>query len=130
MLSLLWHLRGSVPLAGAGSDAELLDRLEALLDAQQKPVSERGAHHLAFDDPLWGNMRFSSDERWLAFVAYDQGRFRIERGLDGARLQYDLRSLHGLIFCLLVAAVAFALGCLDGDVSRGVTFAAAAFAWL
>jgi hypothetical protein len=127
MLDFGWHLRGSVPLDGIGSDTVALDRVEQLLATQQKGVSERGSDYLIFDDPLWRN---PFGPNWLAMVIYDRGRFWIEHGLRGRRLRYDLRSLHGMVFCLFAAFTAFFFGLADEGLSGGVKFAAGAFVWL
>ncbi len=127
MLDFLWHLRGSIPLDGVGSDAVALDRVEQLLARQRKSVSERGSDYLVFDDPLWRN---PLGPNWLAMVIYDRGRLWIEQGLHGRTLRYDLRSLHGMVFCLLVAVTAFFFGLFGGGLSEGLTLAAGAFAWL
>ena len=127
MLDFVWHLRGSVRLDGIGPNDAVLDRVEGLLDRQRKGVRERGADHLAFDDPLWSD---PFGPNWLAMVIYDRGRFWIEQGLDGRRLRYDLRSLHGMIFCLFAAFAAFFFGLADGGLSGALKFAAGAFAWL
>jgi hypothetical protein len=63
-------------------------------------------------------------------VIYDQGRFWIEEGLGGRRLHYDLRSLHGMIFCLFGALMFFFFGLASGGLSGGLKFAAGIFAWL
>ncbi|MDT9601095.1 hypothetical protein [Sphingosinicella rhizophila] len=127
MLEFVWHLRGSVPLDGVSSDALALDHVEQLLAKQQKSVSERGSDYLAFDDPLWRN---PFGPNWLAMVIYDRGRFWIERDLHERRLRYDLRSLHGMVFCLFAAFTAFFFGLANDGVSGGLKFAAGAFAWL
>ena len=105
MLDFIWHLRGSVRLDGVCPDERVLDGVERLLDRERKDVSERGADYLAFDDPLWR----TGGPNWLAMVIYDRGRFWIESSLDGKRLCYDLRSLHGMVFCLVAAFMAFFL---------------------
>ena len=127
MLYFVWHLRGSVALTGGHSNEVVLDCVEHFLKKQQKSVTERGPEYLAFDDPLWSN---SFAGNWLAMVIYDRGRFWIERGLNGPELCYDLRSLHGLIFCLLAALIAFFFGLADNGSSGGLRYAAGAFAWL
>ncbi len=127
MLDFVWHLRGSIGLDDVGSNAVALDRVEQLLDRQRKTVSERGWDYLAFDDPLWRNP-FGAN--WLAMVIYDRGRFWIEQGTHGRKLRYDLRSLHGLVFCLFATFIAFFIGLADDGVVRGLTIAAGAFAWL
>jgi hypothetical protein len=127
MLDILWHLRGSVVLDGFGSDEVALDRLDRLLESQWKSASERGPDYLAFDDPLWSG---PFEPNWLAMVIYDRGRFWIEQGLSGRRLRYDLRSLHGMVFCLFAAFAAFFFGFAGDGVSGGLEFAAGAFAWL
>jgi len=127
MMNSLWHLRGSVLLEGAVTDGDVLEGLERLLQKQLKPITERTPDSLAFDDPLWRN---PFGPNWLAMVIYDQGRFRIEHEARGRKLVYDLRSLHGMIFCLSAAIVFFVVGVASEGVLRGLQFAAFAFAWL
>lgn len=127
MFDTLWHLRGSVDLESVAADGRTLDRVERFLEKQRKGVSERGTDYVAFDDPLWSGP-FGSN--WLAMVIYDRGRFWIEQGLDGRRLRYDLRSLHGMVFCLFAAFMAFSFGLAGDGVSGGLKFGAGAFAWL
>lgn len=126
MLDFLWHLRGSAPLNGVGSNETVLDHVERLL-GKQRSVIERGADYLAFDDPLWSD---PFGPNWLAMVIYDRGRFWIERSLDGRKLRYELRSLHGMVFCLLGALIFFFFGCASGGLLGGLKFAAGAFGWL
>lgn len=127
MLDLLWHLRGSVPLDGVGSDELALERVEQLLARQRKSVSQRSSDGLAFDDPLW-NSPFGPS--WLAMVIYDRGRFWIEQSPAGRRLRYELRSLHGMVFCSFAAFMSFFFGLAHGGLAGGLMFAAGAFAWL
>jgi hypothetical protein len=104
-----------------------LDAIEALLSAQCKPVTERHSNQLAFDAPLWEDL---FGPNWHAFVAYDRGRFWIEQRLSGLELRYELRSLHGFVFCLSAAAMFFAFGMGDGGVIGGLKLATLAFASL
>jgi len=110
------------------SNDAVLDGLERLLDEQQKAVTDRGQRDLVFDDPLWSN---PFGPNWLAMVIYDRGNFWIEQGPHGRRLRYDLRSLHGFIFCLLGSLMFFAFGYAGGGgFLGGMKFAAIAFGWL
>jgi hypothetical protein len=127
MLDFIWHLRGSVPLDSDDSDVVALDRMEQLLAKEQKGVSERGSDYLVFDEPLWRNL---GGPNWLAMMIYDRGRFWIEQDVDGRRLRYDLRSLHGMVFCLFAAFIAFCIGIADDGFTGGLELAAGAFAWL
>lgn len=127
MLDFIWHLRGAVPLDGISPNQVALDRVEQLLENQQKTELDRGADYLAFVAPLWSN---SFGPNSLAMVIYDRGRFWIEQGIGGRTLRYDLRSLHGMVFCLFAAFTAFFFGFADGGLSTGLKFAAGAFAWL
>jgi hypothetical protein len=104
----------------------VLDRIEDLLERQRKPVIRRGEDDLVFDSPMWSDF---FGPNWLAMVLYDRGRFWIEQGSDGRILRYDLRSLHGFVFCLFGAAMFFAGGLVEG-VAEGLKFAAIAFGWL
>ena len=123
----LWHLRGSELASGAQSDEEIIERIGQLLEGQRKPVSFQGSDWIEFDSPLWEDL-FGGN--WLTLVIFDRGRIWVERGLDGRRLRYELRSLHGFIFCLAGAAMFFAVGAADGDVGQGLKFAGLAFGWL
>jgi len=127
MFDFIWHLRGSVALDGVGSNEAALDGVERFLEKQRKGVSERGPDFLEFDDPLWSAPFGPS---WLAMVIYDRGRFWIEQGLGGRRLRYDLRSLHGMVFCLFGALVFFFFGLATGGLAGGLEYAAGVFAWL
>jgi hypothetical protein len=61
---------------------------------------------------------------------YDRGQFWIEEGLGGRRLRYDLRSLHGMVFCLFCAVSFFFFGLAAGGLAGGLKLAAGMFAWL
>ena len=128
MLDFIWHLRGSVSLDGVGvNDDVVLDHIERLLDKQRKSVRERGQHSVIFEDPLWSGF---FGRNWLAMVIYDRGRFWIEQSLGGRTLRYDLRSLHGMMFCLCGTLMFFFFGLADGGLLGGLKWAAAIFLWL
>jgi hypothetical protein len=127
MLNFIWHLRGSIPMDGMDSEETILERVERLLKRQRKGISERGTTYVAFDDPYWSN---PFRPNWLAMVIYDRGRFSIEQGLGGRALRYDLRSLHGMGFCLFAALMFFFFWLAKGSPLRGLEHAAFAFAWL
>lgn len=127
MIDFIWHLRGSVALKDADDDEATLDNVEHMLGKQRKTIIERTHDGLVFDDPLWRN---PFGPNWRAMVIYDRGHFRIEHGLDGPRLRYDLRSLHGLIFCLCGAVMFFTMVCVSEGLSRGLAVGGFAFAWL
>jgi hypothetical protein len=119
----LWHLGGSVPLDPMAGDEAVLDRLESLLDQQWKLISDRGPAHIEFDAGFFGH-------GWSAMVAYDRGRFWIEEAGGGRTLRYDLRSVHGFLFCLLLAAVVFLIALAGEGIMAAATVAALAFGWL
>jgi hypothetical protein len=127
MLDFIWHLRGSVSLDGVGSNDAALDRVERLLKKQRKRDTERGQNSLYFEDPLWGD---PFGPNWLAMVIYDRGRFWIEEGLGGRRLCYDLRSLHGMVFCFFGALMFFVFGLASDGLLGGLKYGAGVFAWL
>ena len=127
MLDFIWHLRGSVVLDGVRADRAVLNGGERLLEKQRKELSQRGPDSLSFDDPLW---RHPLGPNWLAMVIYDRGEFWIEQTLGGKRLRYDLRSLHGMVFCLFGAFMFFFFGLAADGLIGGVKFAAGTFAWL
>jgi hypothetical protein len=122
----IWHLRGSVSVAET-TDQAALSRVERLLSKQRKPVNGCGPDHITFEAPFW---RDPFGPNWLAMVIYDRGRFWIERGSEGRRLRYELRSLHAMLFCLLGALVFCLFGLASGGVSGGVKFAPLAFGWV
>jgi hypothetical protein len=63
-------------------------------------------------------------------AGYDRGRFWIEHGFEGRSLRYELRSLHGMLFCVFAALLAFFFGLADGGLAGGLEFAGLAFVWL
>jgi hypothetical protein len=127
MLDFIWHLRGSIQLEETTTNAAALDGVIALLKKQRKPVLELGPNAIVFNDPIW-SAPFGPN--WLAMVIYDRGRFWIEQRPDGRRLCYELRSLHGMVFCLLAALMFMLFGLASGGLLGGVAFAAFAFGWL
>ncbi|WP_116091317.1 hypothetical protein [Sphingomonas crusticola] len=127
MWNFLWHLRGATPVPARISDAQVLERVEKLLADQRKPVIPSRPTELRFESPLWDS---PLGPNWLAMVIYDRGSFRIEHGAHGRRLRYDLRSLHGFVFCLGAAIIFFAAGVMNARLPGGVRYAAFAFTWL
>ncbi|WP_219893414.1 hypothetical protein [Aquisediminimonas profunda] len=127
MPKFVWHLRGSIRLDSAHTNDVVLMRLERLLAQQQKTVVEHTYSILAFDNPLWRDL---AGGNWRAMVIYDSGRFWIEERLNERRLRYDLRSLHGLVWCLFLASIACLFGLLVGGIIVGAKFAIGAFVWL
>ncbi len=63
-------------------------------------------------------------------VIYDHGRFWLEQHENQRILKYDLRSLHGFVFCLFGAAMFFTFGAADGGLTKGLKYAAFCFGWL
>ncbi len=127
MIENIWHLRGSTQLPPDASDDVIIGRLETFLAKQHKPITEQGETSIEFSSPLWEDW-FTPN--WLALVIYDEGRFWIEKGLEGHCLRYDLRSLHGLVFCLAVACMFFAFASIGEGIAAGARIALLAFAWL
>jgi hypothetical protein len=127
MWDFIWHLRGSAPVHRSVSDEEVLDRVERLLERQRKPASWRGPSDLTFYVPLWEDL---IGPNWLAMVIYERGSFWIEQSSRGRLLKYDLRSLHGLVFCLLVAITFFVFGITGNGLSEALSYAALGFGWI
>jgi hypothetical protein len=127
MIDFLWHLRGSVALQAGGQSEAALERLEGLLKKQYKPTAERSPNSLTFYAPLWRNP-FAPN--WLVMTIYDQGRFWVENGAGKSDLRYDLRSLHGFIFCLFGAMIFFLIGLTNGGLLQGLCIGAVVFGWL
>ena len=131
MWDFIWHLRGSIPLEPTASNATVLDRVEDLLRQQQKPITHRSAESVSFNMPLWNTGYGSWHNNWLAMVIYDQGHFRIEQETRGRRLRYELRSLHGFLFCLFAVPLFFLFALATGStVVYGIKLGAFAFSWL
>ena len=63
-------------------------------------------------------------------VAYNQGRFWIDRGPEGRTLRYDLQSLHAFLFCLFVTAMFFIIALAGDGIVAALTIAVIAFGWL
>lgn len=126
MADFLWHLRGSVGIDSAISNADALLRIRSMLEKQRKPVSSTDSNCLSFNSPLWTDW---FGPNWLAMVIYDRGRFCIEQ-VNGVRtVRYDLRSLHGFIFCLVAAGLFFCVSLSNGT-ENAARIAALAFGWL
>ena len=131
MWDFIWHLRGLIPLEATISNATVLDRVEDLLRQQQKQITQRSADTVSFNIPLWNTQYGSWHNNWLAMVIYDQGHFRIEQETRGRRLRYELRSLHGFLFCLFAVPLFFLFALATGStVVYGIKLGAFAFSWL
>jgi hypothetical protein len=122
MYDVLWHMRGSVALREVRA-GDAIFRLSTLLRQQRKAVTTRSPVELAFD-----NSRAEIDfwRNWRALVMFERGRFWI----DGDRVRYDLRSLHGFLFCLLAAGLAGAIVALFSAPLRGLVVAIVLMGWL
>jgi hypothetical protein len=129
-LSILWHMRGSGRIAADQSNEAVLQRLEAMLDRQRKPIifpDYPNVNKLTFDDPLWSHLMWPN---WLAMVIFDRGEFWIEEENGNRAVRYQLRSLHLLLLCVF-AAVTFTLAGLHSNGPLGgLKFGAMAFGWL
>jgi hypothetical protein len=127
MIKKIWHLRGSTTIPHDVTNGVIIKRLETFLAKQHKQIIEQGENSIRFSSPLWGDWLTPN---WLALVIYDRGKFWIEQDLEGRRLRYDLRSLHGLVFCLAGAFMFFMFVSIFESVAAGARFALFAFAWL
>lgn len=127
MIDIVWHLRGSTQLDADTSDSVILERLETFIAKQDKHLSGQTETSIRFNSPLWEIWLMNN---WLALEFYDRGSFWIEGGLEGRSLKYDLRSLHGLIFCLSGALMFLAFVSSFEGLREGVKTGLLAFAWL
>ena len=127
MWDFIWHLRGVVPVSESVPVETLLDRIEQMLGKQRKPVTQRDHSGLAFNSPLWEDL---IGPNWLAMVIYDRGNFLVEENANGHRVKYDLRSLHGLVFCMFGAAMFFVFGAANESFLGGIKYATFALGWL
>lgn len=126
MLDNIWHLRGSMHIGNASGE-EALDRIEALLHQQRKPLTEDRVGYRAFHASLFEN---AFGPNWLSMVAYEKGVFWIEEDTQGCILKYDLSSLHALIFCVTAAGIFFPFGFTNDGVAGAAKYATFAFLWL
>ena len=128
VIDFLWRLRGSRALENSPENDRVMASVERLLSRQGKQISRRTPELVAFNDPLW---RLSAGSNWRAMLVYDRGRFWIERGPRGRRLHYDLRSLHGFLFCAAGAGALFTFVLANGLGFRNAGGAAAlGFGWV
>jgi hypothetical protein len=121
MFDMLWHLRGSVPLRHA-TPGEAMYRLGTLLKSQRKQITARSSDQLHFDGhrgpDFFGNCR--------ALANYERGHFWVE----GGRVRYDLRSLHGFLFCTTAASLVALVVALFGAPRQGLIFGSIVWGWL
>jgi hypothetical protein len=126
-LDWVWHTRGKVNADQTLSDEQILDLLEAALLQQRKPITKREHSSIDFHSPLWSDLW---GPNWLTLVIYDYGAIWIDRGQTVTKIRYDLRSLHGMIFCLCGALMFAGIGCVALGLSNGLMVGIGAFAWL
>ncbi len=126
MWNFIWYLRGSTPVPDDISDEDLLDRIERLLDQQEKHRRIRDNQMVTFRSPLFG--QFSSN--WLAMAIYDRGQIKITNAGNLRLVRYELRSWEGFIFCLGAAALFFVFEFGFNGTIQAIQFAAFAFSWL
>jgi len=127
MFDFLWHRRSSVALASGVSSADALGHIERLLEKQRKPIFDRGPGYITFDDPIWSDIFGPS---WLSMGIYDHGKFWIEQGFAERTLRYDLRSLHGMVFCLFGSLMFFLFGLAADGLILAMKLGFGVFAWL
>lgn len=125
MLHFLWHRRGSVPLQNIAGDLAM-NRVERLLVQQRRTAIRSGAECVLFHAPL-RTMPFAAN--WRPMAMFDRGSFWIDRNDAVPMLRYDLRSLHGFVFCLFAAIVCTVVASRNG-IETGLTIGALAFCWL
>ena len=127
MIDSLWHLRGSLAVAGDVNSDVITERIERLLKSQRKDVTSRDEGIVSFYTPLWSSI---FGPNWKAMVIYERGDFWLDGSIMDRRLRYDLRSLHGLIYCLCAAALFFTFTLLGNGLLVALGAAALAFSWL
>lgn len=125
----LWSVTGRVRLPNALSDAAALERVEAMLRQQHKPVTERGANHLVFCEPLqgWLTRRGSN---WATLLLMDRGRIWTDHDLEGRALRYEFGAPRAFVFCLVACALFCAFSSAVSGLRGGLVDGAIAFAWL
>ena len=93
LISWIWHVRGSVPLAPGQSNLDAFDRLDPLF-------REYGTSHERTGDTLTFSKKDQPAQDKMS--VFDSGVLRIEKGADGAVLRYHLIS-RALLFCFVLA---------------------------
>lgn len=91
LIDWIWHVRGRVALAPDQTDDVALDRLDRLF-------RQPGTSHERASDTLTFRKKDQAAQDKMS--VFDAGVLRIERGLSGAVLRYDLTS-RALLFCFL-----------------------------
>ena len=127
MIDFFWHLRGSIPTDTDMNPSAIIQRIEGLLEKQRKDITERKDDFISFYTPLWSGI---FGPNWLAMVIYEKGRFCVEHSASGCRLRYDLRSLHGFVYCLCAAVFFFVFTVFGNGLLMALGIAALAFSWL
>ena len=127
MFDWIWHLRGSFALRPGLSTESILEQVEEALDRQGKSAVRRSATAIEFNDPLWSSF-FQAN--WPALAFYDHGRTWISESADRPVFFYDMRSLHGLVFCLCAAAMFALVGVSEEGPAIGLKLGLGSFAWL
>jgi len=128
MIDNIWHLRGYVELPPDVTDAITIERLEEFLAKQAKPVRNDTSSSVSFYSPLWENPLIANNG--LALAMYDHGNFRIESAPEGRYLRYDLRSLHGMTFCLAGALLFLVFVGFFQGIAAAVPVCLFTFGWL
>ena len=127
MIDFIWHLCGSTSVAADLDSGTITERIERLLKNQRKDVTEKSDVAISFYTPLWSSM---FGPNWKAMVIYDRGRFWLEGSGSDRRLRYDLRSLHGFVYCLCGAAFFFIFTVFGNGLQLALGIAALMFSWL
>ena len=92
LINWIWHVRGSLPLAPGQSVAEAFDRLDPLF-------REFGTSHERTSDTLTFRKKDQAAQDKMS--VFDSGVLRIEKGVAGSVLRYNLIS-RALLFCFLL----------------------------
>jgi hypothetical protein len=123
----IWHLRGSTSIGENASVTDALERVELILQRQQKEIVHRTSNSIVYTSALF----FTGDDARLEMFIFDRGKFWVDRDVSGLRLNYDLSCLHGFLFCLLFAAGIFVFVLpTQGGIHSGLGYASVTFCWL
>lgn len=87
----IWRVRGSVALAPGQSESEAFDRLDPLF-------RQTGTSHQRLDNTLTFKKKDQAAQDKMS--VFDGGVLRIDKGVAGSVLRYDLIS-RALLFCFL-----------------------------
>ncbi|MCY7281621.1 MAG: hypothetical protein LH610_12155 [Sphingomonas bacterium] len=126
MFNFLWHLSGSVSIAGNSPNAAVIESLARLLERQHRTIVARNSDYLEFEAVL-GDGAYDISLPAMSYL--EHGRLWIAQEPQGRSVHYDLQYLHYFVSTMFGIAFFAAFGWfIDGPLgSFKFAFLAAAF---